>query len=215
VAKGIANLPNDTIIDGEIVALDDDGKPSFNLLQGFGDAQAIVFYAFDLLMLQGKDVRTWPLVERRKQLCEIVSTFPDIIRYSETFNVPLPELMKAVRKHQLEGIVAKRAGSQYRSGERSRDWLKWRANRGQEFVLGGYIPNGDVLDSLLIGYCEGRDLMYSASVRAGISPAFRRALRLAKIRHALSPMSSSAIHGSSSNWLKSPAKRNERAIRVS
>jgi DNA ligase D-like protein (predicted ligase) len=176
VLKGIVELPSDTIIDGEIVALDVNGKPSFNVLQGFGDAQSIVLYAFDLLMLRGKDVRAWPLDDRREQLREIVKPLPDNIRYSETFNVPLSELMQAVRKHQLEGIVAKRAGSQYRSGERSADWVKWRANRGQEFVIGGYIPNGDALDSLLVGYYEGRDLMYAASVRAGIPLEFQRAL---------------------------------------
>jgi len=172
VVKGLAELPNDTVIDGEIVALDETGRPSFNLLQGFGNAQVIVFYAFDLLMLQGKDVRLWPLEDRRDQLREIVSTLPDTIRYSETFKVPLPELMRAVKKHQLEGIVAKRAGCQYRSGERSADWLKWRAHRGQEFVIGGYIPNGDALDSILVGYYEGRNLMYAAGVRAGFSPEF-------------------------------------------
>ena len=107
------------MIDGEIVALDDEGKPTFNLLQGFGDAQSIVLYAFDLLMLQGKDVRMWPLADRRERLSGIVRALPHTIRYSETFNVPLSELMQAVRKHQLEGIVAKRAGSSYRSGERS------------------------------------------------------------------------------------------------
>ena len=72
-----------TVIDGEVVALDENGRPSFNLLQGFGSAQAIVLYAFDLLMLRGKDVRTWPLDNRREQLREIVSTLPDTIRYSE------------------------------------------------------------------------------------------------------------------------------------
>jgi bifunctional non-homologous end joining protein LigD len=83
VVKGIAELPNDTVIDGEIVALDENGKPSFERLQGFGNAQAIVLYAFDLLMVNGKDVRMWPLVDRREQLCEIVSTLPDTIRYSD------------------------------------------------------------------------------------------------------------------------------------
>ena len=72
--KGIAELPNDTVIDGEIVALDERGKPSFNLLQGFGAAQAIVLYAFDLLMLQGKDVRLWPVEQRRENLRKIVRT---------------------------------------------------------------------------------------------------------------------------------------------
>jgi ATP-dependent DNA ligase len=64
----------------------------------------------------------------------------------KTRNVPLSVLIRAVRKHQLDGIVAKRTGSPYRSGEHSADWVKWRANRGQEFVIGGYIRNGDVLD---------------------------------------------------------------------
>jgi ATP-dependent DNA ligase len=172
VVKAVAKLPDDTIIDGEIVALDEHGRPSFNLLQGFGNVQAIVLYAFDLLMLQGKDVRSWPLDDRRGHLREIVQQLPDTIRYSETFNVPLAELVRAVRKHQLEGIVAKRAGSQYRSGERYGDWLKWRANRGQEFVIGGYIPNGDALDSILVGYSEGRDLLYAASVRTGSRRSF-------------------------------------------
>jgi ATP-dependent DNA ligase len=164
------------VIDGEIVALDENGRLSFNLLQGFGEAQAIVLYAFDLLMLLGKDVRLQLLDNRRALLREIVQNLPDTIRYSETFDVPLSELVQAVRNHQLEGIVAKRAGSPYRSGERSFDWIKWRSNRGQEFVIGGYIPNGDILDSLLVGYYQGRDLIYAASVRAGIPPEFRRVL---------------------------------------
>jgi ATP-dependent DNA ligase len=164
------------VIDGEVVALEESGRPSFNRLQGFGDAQAIVLYAFDLLMLRGKDVRLWRLDDRREQLREIVQRLPDTIRFSETFNVPLSELVAVVRKHQLEGIVAKRAGSRYRSGERCSDWLKWRANRGQEFVIGGYILNSDALDSLLIGYYDGRDLIYAASVRSGIPTEFRWAL---------------------------------------
>jgi bifunctional non-homologous end joining protein LigD len=86
VAKGIADLPNDTVIDGEIVALDENGRPSFNLLQGFSNVQAIVVYAFDLLMVQGKDVRSCPLDDRWDQLREIVQQLPDTIRYSETFD---------------------------------------------------------------------------------------------------------------------------------
>jgi bifunctional non-homologous end joining protein LigD len=176
IAKGIAELPSDTVIDGEIVALDEVGKPSFNLLQGFGNASAIVLYAFDLLMLRGKDVRRWPLDDRREGLRHILRRLPNTIRYSETFNVSLPELMRTVRKHQLEGIVAKRAGSEYRSGERCADWVKWRANRGQEFVIGGYALNGNALDSILVGYYEDRKLMYAASVRAGIPSEFRHVL---------------------------------------
>ena len=132
VVKAIRELPDDTVIDGEIVALDERGNHSFNLLQGIGEPAAAVMYAFDLLMLRGKDMRLWPLEERRQQLHEITRHLLDNIGFSETFTVPLSELVSAVRQHQLEGIVAKRVGSPYRSVGRSTDWLKWRANRGQE-----------------------------------------------------------------------------------
>ena len=177
IVKALGALPDDTVIDGEVVALDEHGKPSFDLLQGLGRAApVIVLYGFDLLMLHGRDVRAWPLEERREELRETIKGLPDTIRYSETFRVRLPELINAVREHHLEGIVAKRARSEYRSGERSADWVKWRANRSQEFVIGGYIPSGDILDSLLVGCFNGRDLMYAASVRAGIPTELRRVL---------------------------------------
>jgi bifunctional non-homologous end joining protein LigD len=83
-----------------------------------------------------------------------VDGLPENIRYSETFAVPAAQLMRAVRENGLEGIVAKRAGSAYRSG-RSGDWLKWRANRGQELVIGGYLPASNSFDSLLVGYYKG------------------------------------------------------------
>jgi DNA ligase D-like protein (predicted ligase) len=176
VAKAIESLPEDTAIDGEIVALDADGKPSFALLQGSGAGAApVVFYAFDLLMLRGRDMRFSRLEERRKRLRKIVDRLPESIRYSETFTVPAATLMRAVRENGLEGIVAKRAGSTYRSG-RSGDWLKWRANRGQEFVIGGYVPASNTFDSLLVGYYEGCDLMYAGRVRSGLVANSRRAL---------------------------------------
>src|SRR5690349_11234160 len=101
-------------------------------------------------------------------LREVVQQLPDTIRFSETFELSLSELVRAARVHKLKGIVAKRTGSQYRSGDRCGDRLKWRANREQEFVVGGYVPNGDTLDSIPVGYNEGRDLMCAARVRAGI-----------------------------------------------
>ena len=189
VVKAIESLPEDTAIDGEIVALDADGKPSFALLQG-SDAGAVpmVFYAFDLLMLRGRDLRLSRLEERRKRLRQIVDRLPENIRYSETFAVSAATLVRVVRENGLEGIVAKRAGSRYRSGH-SGDWLKWRANRGQEFVIGGYLPNSSTFDSLLVGYYEGRDLMYAGRIRAGLVAGSRRALlsHFAKLHIELCP----------------------------
>src|SRR5260370_35009677 len=88
-------------------------------------------------MLRGKDVRLWPLEERRRHLHEIVRQLPGTIRYSETFNVPVSDLIRVIKEHRLEGIVAERASSRYRSGERCGDWLKWRAQPGEGVVMGG------------------------------------------------------------------------------
>jgi bifunctional non-homologous end joining protein LigD len=82
-----------------------------------------VLYTFDLPMLRGQDVRSWPLEERCGRLLEIAQHFSSTIRYSEGFEVRLADLISVVRQHGVEGIVAKRARSPYRSGERSGDWL--------------------------------------------------------------------------------------------
>jgi bifunctional non-homologous end joining protein LigD len=74
------------------------------------------------------------------------------VRHSEIFDVPIGELLATVREHGLEGIVAKRRTSLYRSGDRSGDWVKLRANRGQELVIGGYVPGSTSFDSILVGY---------------------------------------------------------------
>jgi hypothetical protein len=110
------------------------------------------------------------------RLREIAQQLPSTIRFSERFAAPLPDLIRAVRQYQLEGIVAKRAGSPYRSGERCGDWLKWRANRGQEFVVGGYLPDHNIVYSILVGYYQGRDFIYACRVRAGLTATSRRLL---------------------------------------
>ena len=106
-------------------------------------------------------------------LCKIVDHLPENIQYSEMSTVPVATLVRAGRENGFEAIVAKQAGSPYRSG-RSGDRLMWRANRGQEFVIGGYLPTS--FDSLLDRYHEGRDLMYTGHVRAGLGAESRRAL---------------------------------------
>ena len=92
ITRALDRLPDETVIDGEIVAVDGDGNPSFNLLQNFDSAgQTILFYVFDLLMLRGRDVRDRPLIERREHLADVMKTLPEPIRLSETFDVPVDE----------------------------------------------------------------------------------------------------------------------------
>jgi bifunctional non-homologous end joining protein LigD len=141
VANALKELPNETVIDGEIVAVDDKGLPSFNLLQNFdGAEQTSLFYVFDLLVHAGKDLRHYRLDERRELLLSLTRKLSNPISYSETFDVSAAELLKAVRLNGLEGVVAKRRSSTYEAGRRSVRWVKLRANRGQEFVIGGYVP---------------------------------------------------------------------------
>jgi bifunctional non-homologous end joining protein LigD len=103
ITRALNRLSDESVIDGEIVAVNKDGRPSFNLLQNFGGAtQTILFYAFDLLILAGTDLRLRPLEQRRALLRELIPTVGDPVRHSETFDVPAAELFAAVRQHGLE-----------------------------------------------------------------------------------------------------------------
>ena len=142
------------------VAVNADGVPSFNLLQNFGGAEhTILFYAFDLFILAGTDLRLRPLEQRRALLRELIPALGDPVRQSETFDVSTAELLAIIRQHGLKGIGAKRRNSTYRTGDRSGDWVKLRVNRGQDFVIGGYVPSSNTFDSIVVGYYEGRDLV--------------------------------------------------------
>ena len=174
VARALEALPGETVVDGEIVAVNGNGQPSFSSLQNFGDGSvAILFYAFDAPVLAGTDLRSKPLATRREMLRELIPSLPDTIRFSETFDASA-ELMAAVRLNGLEGVVAKRRDSSYKPGDRSGAWVKVRANRGQELVIGGYIPASTTFDSILVGFYEGSDLMYAGRIRNGFTPASRR-----------------------------------------
>lgn len=178
VARALEKLPDETLMDGEIVAFDRNGRASFNQLQNHArTANNILFYAFDLLVLAGEDVRRLLLEERRDMLRrQLMPMLGDLIRYSETFDVPAAEFVETVRAQGLEGVVAKRRASSYRSGDRSGDWLKLRLNQGQEFVIGGYMPTAGSIDSLLVGIFHNGAFMFTARVRAGLNPALKRLL---------------------------------------
>ena len=98
------------------------------------------------------------------------------LRLSERFDVSPDELIRLIPENDLEVIVAKRRGSLYEPGRRSGAWRKMRVSRGQEFVIGGHIPTADTFESIIIGYYEGKDLMYAARVRVGFVPSIRAGL---------------------------------------
>ena len=165
------------VIDGEIVAMDKQGRPSFQALQHRGSHpdHTIVFFAFDLLHLNGEDMTAIPLEARREALERIID------KSGLLLSIVLPgtvaDIIKTVRAMRLEGVIAKRRDSQYEAGERSRNWQKLKLERQQEFVIGGYRPAGDTsVDALLVGYFENKKLRFAAKVRAGIVPHVKRQL---------------------------------------
>jgi bifunctional non-homologous end joining protein LigD len=178
VVQGLTAMPNNTVIDGKIVAFDDDGRPSFNALQNYGSAPApVVYYVLDLMVLAGRDVMREPL-ERRRELLEhqVLPKLAEPIRYASSLDAALPVLVQSVRTQGLEGLVAKRRTSVYEPGQRSGAWMKMRVNRGQEFVIGGCTRGTKTFDALVFGYYEASTLIYVARTRNGFTPATRAQL---------------------------------------
>ena len=175
VVKALAPMPDDTVIDGEVVALDADGRPSFNTLQNYGSSGApLHFFIFDVLILKGKDLMGEPLVKRRELIEEhVLPKLADPIRYSPVLEGTLKQLIYSVKTQGLEGLVAKRRDSKYEPGLRSGAWQKMRVNAGQELVIAGYTPSPNNFDALVIGYYQDGKLMYAARTRNGFSPASR------------------------------------------
>jgi len=168
-------LPLGTAVDGELVAFDERGYPSFNAIQNASAATNIVFFAFDILVDRWRDVKQLPLSERLPLLQSAVVP-SERVQLSEHFSGPLNRFVAAVREMEGEGIVAKRLTSRYEQGKRSGAWAKKRLNIGQEFVIGGFTPGSHGIDALVVGFYSGDALIYAARVRAGLVPVTRRAL---------------------------------------
>jgi DNA ligase D-like protein (predicted ligase) len=174
VVRGLAGMPNETSIDGEVVALDEEGRPSFNLLQNYNPGTPVVYYVFDVMVLAGRDVKTLPLEERRALLeGEVLPALGEPARYAGELDAGLRELVHSVKAQGLEGLVAKRRDSVYEPGLRSGAWMKMRINRGQEFVIGGYTFGTSSFDALVIGYFDGSRLVYVGRTRNGFTPRLR------------------------------------------
>lgn len=178
------NLPETSfVLDGEIVALDPDGAPSFQLLQnlpGNEESRPLYYYAFDLINLGGRDLRKLPLEARKEVLKAFLGQAgaSDPIRFSPAIDSDGETLIREVRRRKLEGIVAKRKKSFYETGKRSGQWVKYRTDNEQDFVIGGYKGTAREVESLLAGYYE------PAAAAAGKS---RKQLRFAGKIRAMSP----------------------------
>jgi bifunctional non-homologous end joining protein LigD len=178
IRAALAALPEETVVDGEVVAIDESGKPSFHALQNNGSSKASLFYyVFDLLILAGRDLTNEPLSVRRQLLDrDVLPNLDDPIRESAILDASLPALIHAVKAQGLEGLVAKRKDSRYESGQRSGAWQKMRVNQGRGFVIAGYTRAAHAFDALIFGYYEDGQLVYVARTRNGFTPSSRERL---------------------------------------
>ena len=177
VVRGLEKLPSDTVVDGEIVAFDAEGRPSFNLLQNYAPETPIGYFVFDVLMLAGRDLTQEPLSKRQALLeSKVLPHLGEPVRYVPPLEGSLQTLVHSVKTHGFEGLVAKRRDSRYESALRSGAWRKMRVNRGQEFVIGGYTPGTRAFDALVIGYYQDGQLRYASRTRNGFTPALRMQL---------------------------------------
>jgi len=179
IAAALEPLPDETVLDGEIVALNDVGRPDFSLLQNYGvTAVLIVYFVFDVLVLNGRDVTAETLTVRRQLLADrVLQGLAEPIRQTPVFEADLDDLVAAVRQQGLEGLVAKRLDSRYEPGQRSGAWQKMRLNRTQEFVLGGWTPSVRNIDAVVFGHWVGEKLLYAGRTRSGFTPAVREKLQ--------------------------------------
>ncbi len=174
VAKELAKAMKtpDCVVDGEVCALDEEGRPSFSAMQQGKRETPIVYYLFDLLEVDGEPVVDLPLEERRERLEQLLDRRNRTIRLSESFDDG-QALLAAAEQQGLEGVMAKRLGSRYLPGKRSRDWLKVKGHGRQEFVIAGYTRGkgrrGGTLGSLVLGTYRAGELVYAGNVGTGFT----------------------------------------------
>jgi bifunctional non-homologous end joining protein LigD len=183
IRDAVAALPvARAILDGEIVALDPEGRPSFQLLQGrsIGRSRPVMFYyAFDLLHLEDQDLQKKKLCARKEALEQLVDG-SEVIRYSAGLEGDVREALDQISALGMEGVIGKLRDSVYEAGLRSGAWIKVKCGREQEFVIGGFTePRGSRTDlgALLVGYYEGGKLHHAGKVGTGFNQKLLKSLR--------------------------------------
>jgi bifunctional non-homologous end joining protein LigD len=179
ITEIMAGWDIDIVLDGEILVIGNDGKANFGALQNWrSEADGnLVFYAFDALWYEGKSIMELPLVERQAILAEVLPTGDDHIRLSKVFTANGIDFFAAAQKMGLEGIMAKKSDSKYKPDSRTKDWLKIKANKRQEVVIGGFTKNegsSKLFSSLLLGVQQNGKLQYVGKVGTGFNEKMQR-----------------------------------------
>ena len=197
IARAASALP-DCLLDGEVVALDKHGVLDFAALQAAlsdHETDEVIFFAFDLLFIQGDDRRDLPLRDRKARLKALLATskLQPTVRYVDHFETPGDAVLQSACQMHLEGIVSKRLDAPYRSG-RGMGWTKAKCRGGNEVVIGGWTSEGGRLRSLLAGVHRGKKLVYVGRVGTGFAAnTVRRVVpRLKEVESTTSPFAAGA-----------------------
>ena len=176
IVEAIKNLPTrEFVIDGEVVALDDEGRSSFQLLQALEMERRknpVYFYAFDMLQLDGKSLLGLQLEGRKEFLEELCAGAGDPVRYSGVIGGDAKRLLEEVKRRGLEGLIGKQRNSVYEPGRRSGAWIKLKCVDEQEFVIGGYTPPQGArkhFGAILVGYYDNNKLVFAGKVGTGFT----------------------------------------------
>jgi len=182
IARAAEALP-DCVIDGEVVALNRDGISDFSALQGAlsdGRESALILFAFDLMFLEGRDLRPLPLERRKQELARLLAALPATartrLRYLEHFTTAGTAVLESACRLSLEGVVSKRLDAPYESG-RTGSWVKSKCRAGQEVVIGGWTSEGATLSSLIAGVFRGGRLVPVGRIGTGFGAAKVRQLQ--------------------------------------
>lgn len=208
VMQALQKIKHDVVIDGEIIAADEEGISHFEWLQNWqSNPRGVLQYQiFDILWCDGVDVQKMPL-NLRKFLLRSIMPKSNILQISDDVKTKGKDLFEQAQKHRLEGIVAKKEGSQYKQGVRGEDWLKIKTHLRQEVVVGGYTePRGarKYMGSLLLGVFEDGKLVYVGHSGGGIADDLRKNLvqQLSKLKRSTSPFSEKIKPNSEAHWVQ-------------
>ena len=176
IVEAIKNLPaHECVIDGEVVALDKEGRSSFQLLQALEvevRKSPVRLYVFDLLQLDGKGLIKLPLSQRKDLLEKLCENIGDPIRFSGEIGSDATKLLAEVKRRGLEGLIGKQRDSGYEPGRRSGAWVKLKCVNRQEFVIGGYTPpqgSRKYFGAILVGYYRDKKLLFAGKVGTGFT----------------------------------------------
>jgi len=169
------------VVDGEVVVVNEKGISDFGALQNWRSEAdgTLLYYVFDIIWLNGKDLTELSFTERREILKSVMPVENENIRLSETFEGTGVEFFEAAKQSRLEGIIAKKANSMYHPSAKSGEWLKIKTGKRQEVVIGGFTQNDDTVkqfSSLLVGVFNGKDLVYTGKIGTGFTNQLQKEL---------------------------------------